>query len=81
VETTPRLKSKMNYYKFNYFLKAKNSNDINILIKYLESDDPLATVIDMGHPWAKSPNTIGSIATMYLSILFMRDIKEGEDGF
>lgn len=40
-----------------------------------------ATTIDMGHPWARSPASIGSIATMYLSILFMRDIKEGEDGF
>lgn len=29
----------------------------------------------MEHPWAKSPTTIGSIATMYLSILLMRDLK------
>jgi len=47
----------------------------------LENDEELASKINMGHPWAKSPTTIGSIATMYLSILFMRDIKDGEDGF
>jgi hypothetical protein len=35
----------------------------------------------MGHPWAKNPTTIGSIATMYLSILFMRYLVEEEDGY
>jgi len=51
------------------------------LIKYLENDEPPATPIDMGHPWAKSPSTIGSISTMYLSILFMRDLRENEEGY
>ena len=35
----------------------------------------------MGHPWAQNPTTIGSIATMYLSILFMRYLVEDEDGY
>jgi hypothetical protein len=52
-----------------------------VLLKHLENEEAPASTIDMGHPWARSPTTIGSIATMYLSILFMRDIKEGEDGF
>ena len=52
-----------------------------MLIKYLENDAAPAMNIDMGHPWAHSPKSIGSIATMYLSILFMKDLLEGEDGF
>jgi hypothetical protein len=35
----------------------------------------------MGHPWAKNPTTIGSIATMYLTILFMRYLVEEEEGY
>jgi hypothetical protein len=38
-------------------------------------------VIDIGHPWAQSPTTIGSIATMYLSILFMREVLPDEEGY
>lgn len=56
------------------FIEAKSQGDINILIKYLDNDSQPATSIDMAHPWAKSPTTIGSISTMYLCILFMKDI-------
>ena len=32
----------------------------------------------MGHPWAESPSTIGSISLMYMQILLMREIHYGE---
>jgi hypothetical protein len=35
----------------------------------------------MGHPWASSPTTIGSIAIMYISILVMRQLSEEEPGY
>ena len=35
----------------------------------------------MGHPWAQNPTTIGSIATMYMSILFMRFLVVDEEGY
>ena len=55
--------------------------NIKVLIKYLESDTAPSTIIDIGHPWAQSPRTIGSISTMYMSILFMRDLLPEEDGY
>jgi hypothetical protein len=51
------------------------------LIKYLENETAPSTFIDIGHPWAQSPKTIGSIATMYMSILFMRELLPEEDGY
>jgi len=51
------------------------------LIKYLENNEPPAVPINMDHPWAKSPTTIGSISSMYLSILFLKEHREHEDGF
>ena len=47
----------------------------------MENEAYLQNVIDIGHPWAKSPTTIGSMATMYLSIIFMRDLLPEEDGY
>jgi len=47
----------------------------------LENDSEPNTYIDIGHPWAESPKTIGSISTMYMSILFMRDLLPEEEGF
>ena len=29
--------------------------DLSLIIKYINSDDPTAYNIDMGHPFAKSP--------------------------
>jgi len=54
---------------------------MEVLIRYLENNECPAMAIEMEHPWAQSPKSIGSIATMYLSILFMKDVRDGEDGF
>ncbi len=50
-------------------------------MKYLENDTKPTTLIDIDHPWAKSPTTLGSIATMYLSILFMRELLPNDEGY
>jgi len=35
----------------------------------------------MGHPWAGSPLTLGSLSIMYLSILFIRFKDVDESNF
>jgi hypothetical protein len=47
----------------------------------MDSDEALAFPIEMDHPWAQSPQSIGSIATMYMSILFVREFQIGELGY
>ena len=44
----------------------------------MENFAPLAFPVNMGHPWAGSPNTLGSLCVMYLSILFIR-FKDHDD--
>ena len=34
-------------------------------------------IVDYQHSWASSPKTLGSLATMYIAVLFMK--KEGEE--
>jgi hypothetical protein len=35
----------------------------------------------INHPWVSPPQTIGSLATMNVSLLFMREIAKGEVGY
>ena len=35
------------------------------------SDEKIENPIESDHPWAQSPKTIGSIATMYVSTLLI----------
>jgi hypothetical protein len=61
--------------------KARDRSDLKVLVSYMEDDTRPATVIDIGHPWAESPTSIGSIATMYTSILFMRENITDDDDY
>ena len=36
-------------------------------------DELLADNVEIFHPWTPHPHTIGSVATMYLSLFFMRE--------
>ena len=42
-----------------------------VLIDYLENNTAPSSPMNIGHHWAKSPTTIGSIAAMYMCILFI----------
>ena len=47
----------------------------------MNCEEPTAYQINMGHPWADSPVTIGSISLMYMQILLMREIPYDSPGF
>ena len=47
----------------------------------MNCEEPTAYQINMGHPWADSPLTIGSISLMYMQILLMRDIPYDSPGY
>jgi hypothetical protein len=40
----------------------------------MTKDNPLTSPIIMGHNWALSPKTLGSLATMYLSKIIINMI-------
>ncbi len=52
-----------------------------MLIKHLENNTKIMAKVDIGHPWASNPSTIGSIASMYMSILFMREVLPENYGY
>jgi len=39
----------------------------------INNDQKLILPIDMGHPWASNPKSIGSLATMYLCLFFIKE--------
>jgi hypothetical protein len=55
--------------------------NVPVLMKYLEDNTLPSKYVDIAHPWAAGPKTLGSIATIYLSILFMRDLNSDETGY
>ena len=56
--------------KYNkYYNKIRRKTEIVNLVSEMENFAPLA--FPVGHPWAGSPNTLGSLCVMHLSILFI----------
>ena len=48
------------------------------MIYFLDKNKELNEELDYQHPWATSPKTFGSLASMYLAILFMKEDDEEE---
>ena len=36
----------------------------------MSSEEKLSHEVNMGHPWANSPQTVGSLTLMHLTIIF-----------
>jgi hypothetical protein len=47
----------------------------------MTQNDKLNEAVDLGHPWVSPLATIGSNATMYISIIFMKNLFEGDEGY
>ena len=47
----------------------------------MNNDLEVKNSIGIDHAWAKSPQTIGSIAMMYMGFLIMREVSPQEVGF
>ncbi len=47
----------------------------------MNCDKSLKEEVNMGHPWANSPQTIGSLTLMYLTIIFTRHSENEISGY
>lgn len=56
-------------------LKANDSNDIEYLINQINDDSKLTQEVKViDHPWATLPATKGSLATIYLGLIYNKEM-------
>ncbi len=47
----------------------------------MSNNDAILEPPGINHPWVSAPQTIGSLATMNISLLFMREMEPGDFGY
>ena len=55
---------------FRELLYAKEAKNMDLLIDMMTSDKALVESLEIGHPWAEMPSTGGSLACIYIGLIF-----------